>query len=356
MTTAFPPVEDALLRAALLDGDAASTAFAEWRALADLERGQEMGQLRMLPLLYANMERLHFGDPVMARLRAVHRHAWAEARRRQNCAATVVRLLAGQDIPVMFTKGVALAGGYYPDAALRPMQDVDILVPRARAEAAVGIMLAAGWQFMEAYPDYIAGGARRVAFMALNNGLGLRDAHGNEADVHWDGVHECALPFVSEWFWNEAEVFTVGGEQALRLGAGPLLFHAIGHGLRPNPMSPLRWVADAAMILRQRGAQIDWDRFWHMARRARMDARLSEGLATVERITGRPLPDGARRAAKASAVERLENAAFRKARDGEYLGIAIWLLRVAKMLRLSGGARGAVLIRILRQWLTVRMA
>lgn len=355
MTTPFLPVEEALLKAALLDGPAARAAFVQWQALADLERGQETGQLRMLPLLYANMERLGVADPVMGRLRAVHRHAWAEARRRQNCAATVVRLLAGQDIPVMFTKGVALANGYYPDAALRPMQDVDILVPRERAEAAVATILAAGWRFMEPYPDYIAGGARRAAFMTLNNGLGLRDAHGNEADVHWDGVHECALPFVSEWFWSEAEGFAVAGEQALRLGPGPLLFHVIGHGLRPNPMSPLRWVADAAMILRQRGERIDWDRFWQTADRARMAARLSEGLARVERITGGPLPDGARRAARASAVERLENAAFRKARDGEYPGIAIWLLRAAKMLRLSGGASGGILIRILRQWLNARM-
>ena len=356
MIQAFSQAEDALLRATLRDGDEAIEAFAEWRTLFDFEGKHEAGEFRMLPLLHANLARLGVKDPIMGRLRGIHRHAWAEGQRRQRSAAIVLRLLAGAGIPTMFTKGLALAQEYYPDPSLRPMQDIDLLVPRDRAEGAIDILQEAGWHFMDPLSVYSQGGIERAAFMVLNNGLGMRDGRGNEADVHWHAQHECVVPILSDWFWTDTEKLVICGEWSVRPGPGPLLFHVISHGLRPNVMSPMRWVADASMILKRSGSDIDWLTFWEMASRASVEARLAEGLAVVERISLRPLPKGARNSGRVTFIELLENRAFRTAKMGQFPGLSLLLLRFAKLLRLWRAIDVLTLLVIIRQWFKVRYA
>jgi hypothetical protein len=351
MIQTFTDAEDALLRAALRDGDAALEAFAQWRALFDFEGQHEAGQFRLLPLLHANMARLGCKDPVMARLRGVHRHAWAEGQRRQYAAAIVLRVLAGAAIPTLVTKGLALARDYYPDLSLRPMQDMDLMVPRDRAEEAVAVLQDAGWRFITPQDAYAQGGAGRAAFMILRHGLDMVDGSGNEADLHWRPLFECAVPDFSDWFWQGAEPLSISGEWSLRPQPGPLLFHVVSHGLQPNVISPLRWVADASMILKRSGSDIDWDMFWNMARRVRNERRLAEGLAIVERISASPLPAGARRQARATLVEQLEINAQRGASMGELRGLPLLQLRLSRALRLWSEGGASTLLLVMRQWL-----
>jgi hypothetical protein len=351
MTQSLSRAEDALLRAALRDGDAALEAFAEWREFFDFEGKHEAGQFRLLPLLHANMARLGCRDPVMARLRGVHRHAWVEGQLRQRSAAIVLRLMNEASIPTLITKGLALAQDYYSDQSLRPMQDMDLLVPLDHAEEAVSVLQEAGWQFIYPLNAYSLGGEERAALMVLRNGLGMMDSSRNEVDLHWRPLHDCVVPQISDWFWRDREPLPISGERSSRPGPGPLLFHVISHGLRPNPMSPLRWIADATMILKRSGSDIDWDTFWEMARRSRLERRLSEGLTIVERISLCLLPPGARKDGKASLVEILEVAANRGSKMGEFRGFSLLLLRVAKLLRLRSEADTSTLIIVIRQWL-----
>lgn len=79
--------------------------------------------------------------------------AWREARRDAAIAAlaqqAALRLaLAGlgeAGIAAVALKGVALAWRHYPEAALRPMRDIDLLVPHARAIEAFAVLTAAGF-------------------------------------------------------------------------------------------------------------------------------------------------------------------------------------------------------------------
>lgn len=356
MALIFSPAEDALLRAALRDGDDALEAFAEWRQLFDFEGEHEAGQFRILPLLHANMVRLGSKDPIMARLRGIHRHAWAEGQRRQHSAAVVLKLLNRENIPTMFTKGLALAQDYYDDQSLRPMQDLDLLVPRSRAEQALEILQQAGWRFMDPLNAYSKGGEERAAFMVLNNGLGLRNAQGSEVDLHWHPLHECGLTCVTNWFWCETEPLTISGISSVRPGPGPLLLHVLSHGLRPNPMSPLRWVADASMIVKRSGTVIDWERFWSIARRCQMEKRLSEGLAIVEQVSLFSLPPGARKEGRSSLVEVLERRAYGGAKKGRLSGVSLLLMRISKLIRLCRAENRPSAFILICQWFRAQTA
>lgn len=345
--------EITLLEATLLDGEAALAAFARWRAAFDFEGEHEAAAFGLLPLVHANMARLGLQDPVMARLGGVRRYGWTQGQRRQSAALAAVRLLAAGAIPVMLPRGPALAEDYYPEAALRPRQDIDLLVRAGDAETALRLLAQGGWKPNAALP---APGKARADYIALNPGIGLRSAAGIELILNWRAIGESSEPELERWFWASAETLDLGEVQVLRPGPGQLLFHALCNGLQARAAPSLLWVVDAAMILRQRGSVIDWPVFWAVARQARLEMRLTNGLAAVARIARLDLAPGARRKVQRSAVELLEGAALSRTRQGATPGLALWLGRFAKVLRLGQGHGLTGAARLIAAWPGLRRA
>src|SRR4029077_20955236 len=117
-----------LLKAALLDGDAAIAACRAWRPTLDFET-ISYGQQRLLPLLQHNLTRFGIDDPLLERFRGIRRYFWV---RNLKAMAFARRLFAALDhigVPFIVLKGAAIVACYLPDRSLRPMDDIDILVP-----------------------------------------------------------------------------------------------------------------------------------------------------------------------------------------------------------------------------------
>jgi hypothetical protein len=70
--------------------------------------------------------------------------------------------------------------------------------------------------------------------------------------------------------------------KTLAPAATDLLLHICVHGLRPNPVPPLRWVVDANIIFKE--ATVDWDRLVRMAERLRFSYRMREALRYLTRF------------------------------------------------------------------------
>jgi hypothetical protein len=98
------------------------------------------------------------------------------------------------------------------------------------------------------------------------------------------------------------------------------LLHVVAHGGRWNPVPPVRWIADAALIRRGSADGIDWSRFVAEARRRRLTARLGAGLGRLVDAIGFPVPatvvDELRRTATTS-LERWAQRAATKPVGGE---------------------------------------
>ena len=113
-----------------------------WSAIAAMAAAQ-----RLEPLLAWQTERN--GWPVPEALAG----AWREARReaalatlaQQSALRLALAKLGEAGIAAVALKGVALAWRHYPEAALRPMRDLDLLVPEPRALEAFAAMTAAGF-------------------------------------------------------------------------------------------------------------------------------------------------------------------------------------------------------------------
>jgi hypothetical protein len=68
------------------------------------------------------------------------------AERRAQVIREVASAFGAREVRAALIKGAAYAGTIYPDAAERPMQDVDLLVPRAQLADAVRVMQELGFE------------------------------------------------------------------------------------------------------------------------------------------------------------------------------------------------------------------
>ncbi len=134
-----------LLHAALDEAEAAMKAWRRWRELVEFDDLDEP-ENRLLPLVYRNLGTQLADDPVVGRMRGVYRLTWTRNQLLASAGAEAVRELAAQGVPTLLLKGAALSLLNYRDMGVRPMADVDVLVPPAQARIAMDCLLSAGWQ------------------------------------------------------------------------------------------------------------------------------------------------------------------------------------------------------------------
>lgn len=279
IAAAWPDTEQTLLlKAALSDGSAALEAFARWRGLIDLSAPMDAGSFRLLPLAYVNLTRLGCADPEMARLKGIYRHSWCAAQSHLHVARSLVDQCAAMNVTVMTLKGLALAHAYYDSPALRPMSDIDVMVPADRADQVIAALKEDGWQLTEPHLHSMSEFVRR-----RSHALSLRDPKGNEVDLHWRPLAELVARGAAEAMWLTAVPISLGGSVAQRPDAEQLLLQVCVHGTRPNLLPPIRWIADAVTIIRKTGAALEWSRLVEFAGQERVQHRLGLALDYLAR-------------------------------------------------------------------------
>jgi hypothetical protein len=308
----FPAgAHEALVRASILDGEAALAAWREWRRTVDFDR-IDQASYRMVPLLYRNLERLRVDDPLLGTLRGIYRRTWCENLLLFRRLARVIGDLRAAGVESMVLKGAALASQAYGDAGARSMADFDLLVRRAEFGRARDVLLAAGWSAgrigAEAWdrgPDAFHEEEGSISFRQEGDALRVLDLHSSVLRLYADRP----VPFPEESLWRSAERFDVLGVPALRLGPGHALLHVLWHGVQAQQVAAIRWVPDAHLLLRARGRDVPWGPLLAEARRHRVLAPLREGLEFLSSRYATPVPAAVLRSLRRtplSVVERVE--------------------------------------------------
>jgi hypothetical protein len=283
--------QETLLRAALLSSpqsrQAALAAWQEWRP--NLEHGLDASTFRLLPLVYHNLKQHGLDDPLLGRLKGVYRKTWVENQLLFQQSAPILDLFAAAGIPTLVLKGAALVQRYYGDPGLRPMRDVDVLVPSAERPAAFQALQAAGWQ-AQVHPGLSA--SALPAFLDLRHAIAFRKNQ-QEFDLHWHLLMDHLDPGSDDEFWQAAQPFEFSGRPSLALCPTDSLLHVCVHGLHWEGDAPLRWIPDALSILRSPGAAIDWPRLPGLAQPRRLGLILATALDFLRRRFDAPIPQQA---------------------------------------------------------------
>ncbi|HYC87727.1 MAG TPA: nucleotidyltransferase family protein [Thermoanaerobaculia bacterium] len=231
------------LRAALRGQTAAWPSLSEDEVRTLVDHG-------LAPLVYA-------AQPLEP-LRNAAIHAAALEPLRAADLREVLAALAARGIGVLILKGTALAYDVYAAPELRPRGDVDLLVPREQAEAAIELFRDLGFT-----SRLTSGDEHNVRQVTLRRG-------GHEYDLHWDIANSPLFASVLSFEQLHAIPLPRLGEHARGLSHPDALLLACIHRVaHHHDLERLIWLVDIA-LLRARMSRDEHARFWRQAADARV--------------------------------------------------------------------------------------
>ena len=273
--------QELLLKAAVLHGETAISAWKEWISSVDIER-LDWGSYRLIPLLYQNLSELGVDDPIMKRLKGVYRYTWCKNQVLFGAMSRFLPSFSEAGINTMVLKGPALVLLHYGDYGLRPMDDFDILVPTERATDAINLLKEHGFvPVKEKSPETI---------LPKRHSTPFRNSSQLNLDLHWHIFEDTASGADDSDFWDAAVPVTVNGVSSCALNPADQMLHAFVHGIKWNAAPPFRWIADAMTIVKTSGNEIDWGRLVEKARKCRFVLPVRDGLVYLQEEFGANVP------------------------------------------------------------------
>jgi putative nucleotidyltransferase-like protein len=275
--------QELLLRAALLEGDAAREAYRLWCARTDIEHLDE-GSYRLLPQLGRNLLRLgldasHRDDPVARRLTGVLRHTWSGNQVTLRLAqASVDRLAAAGIIPLVLPEVSLLQ--YYGHLGARPVESLKLFVPEHGLSVALPVLGAQGW-----------GPLPRLAGPALHGALtGFRlDLGDQRLDLVARVLPNCASAETDDRLLAGAGPSGLGVSGARTLWPGDELLYTCRRAAQWDDIPAFRWLADGFTVVAN-GGIADWDRVLAQAERYDVSLALAESARYLAEALGAPIP------------------------------------------------------------------
>jgi hypothetical protein len=274
--------QELLLRASLFAGKEGLASYHEWARRVDID-ALDYGSLRMLPLLYRNLRRLGTESPHLDRLKGTYRQTYYQNKLAFYRGFALLNSLKEAGIETMILKGAAMISLYYGDPGLRPMSDFDILVPPGQALAAIAAIRCSGWQPRKGIP-------LNAKTVTVHYSWPFSLPATTELDLHWYVFDQCCYPKADDELWDAAVTGCVDGSSVRGLCATDQLLHTCIHGMEWNTVSPLRWVADAAIIFDRDADRIDWDRLIRHAQQRRLILAARDTLTYLRDKFHAPVP------------------------------------------------------------------
>ena len=232
----------------------------------------------MAPEVWHRLAKAHFD---VAAINALFLEEWA----------AVVQCLAEHRIETLAIKGAALAGTLYGNVALRPMQDLDLLLHQAQVPEA---HIALGHRgYVPVKEEHFPGAA--AAFESQVS-LARRDSVTTMTyvcELHW---HLLDSPFYQrtmplDWFWDTAVPLQLEDTTTKTLGPEARLLHLCTHLALHHHGERLLWYCDIDRLIRHHGGSLDWDELIARAETYRLVLSLRTVLAqTIEQFDA-PVPD-----------------------------------------------------------------
>jgi hypothetical protein len=238
----------------------------------------------------ARADRLAVLPPAVRQLLQVARRAqaaqttWLRHWRRR-----VLACLSTAGIPTIVLKGGYLAEAVYPAPQLRPMVDLDLLVPRQHHEAARQALAELGYRGVETY-NY---GEEHNLALGKDTQLVAPRGRGVPVELHWDLIRRAERQTEPDLdrIWRQARPWTVDGVGVLAMSPEDLLLHLCLHlASEFHSFEQLLWFSDIDALLRHPNHPLDWPRLIQMARADQAARAVYTTLLLCRELLETPVP------------------------------------------------------------------
>jgi hypothetical protein len=260
----------------------------DWKRLDTCAREHDLG-----PRAYAGLRANGVIDAVPPLVRgSLQEQYFATAIRNTVLLRELSRLLSAfrsQGIPVILLKGASLAATIPGIVALRPMRDIDLLVPDSDVPAAERLFEASGYALE---PDYQA---RRDWYRAHHYHLAFHSHPSTgpaiACEVHWQ-LERVSRPFAidTEGLWARSQPVTVNGAGARALSPEDVLLHLCLHACKHRLAGGFRAFCDIADVIRGFAGQLDWTQLHARANEWRIAGFVYVPLWLTQMLLGASAP------------------------------------------------------------------
>jgi hypothetical protein len=245
----------------------------------------------LTPLLYSRLKQSGAQASVPAdvweRLRRAYRASAVRSMSLYGELRKVLERLRSSGIKVTMLKGAYLGEAVYGDAALRPMVDVDLLVPRADLPKAQAVLLDMGGVHQQ-FEDIESTCKTKCHIPQVH----IRDL---TIEIHWNIASPTGPVRVdADVLWNRARPAATAGVEVLALSPEDLLLHlclhtsykdSLGAGLRP--------LCDIAETIRRFRSEVDWAQVGERAREWGASRHVGLTLHLARSMLAAGVPDDA---------------------------------------------------------------
>ena len=260
-----------LLRAALLEDERAAEAWHRLRLDFDVD-ALNLGEVRLLPLVYDRLRRLGIDDPALPKLRGLYRRTWYLSQVLLDRLKEALRAVDERDVEPLVVSSWELPVRYYRDLGLRAVEQLQLLVRPERVSGAARALSEAGWSGPLEPSE---------AFLRSRHSAPYEAENGDVCVVRWRLFHEYSVPgrVEPEDLFEPTTAFELGGVPARGLSPSDELLDVCIGGARMSHWPNLSWIPDALAVLRAPDTSVDWERLLIQARRLRATLRIHDALA-----------------------------------------------------------------------------
>jgi len=185
--------------------------------------------------------------------------------------------LEKRDIQVIVLKGAALLNTVYRDVALRPMEDIDLMVRQEHLNELENVLGSMGFAQNRLYPG------------SFGKGILSIDIHSDLLSSHRIRSRQAILDIRPEDAWSSS--IPINGSSSLyRLSLNVNLI-ALSFHLLKHRYDRLIWFVDIAESIKTYQSMLDWQDLIEYSRSVRADRLLLYTLLLARRLLGLRVPD-----------------------------------------------------------------
>jgi hypothetical protein len=227
----------------------------DWSGVADIALATNLG-----PILYQAVNQVDSDaklHDILERLRSSYFETASRNMLLVNNLTVLLQKLWGANIPVIVLKGGALAQTVYPDLALRPMVDLDLLLSFPDLEKAIEILETEGYGPIDLQP------------LADDSGLFWSEQsfarpgdQNHPVEIHWHLLDSPSYTsrFSTEDVIQRATTFSINNHEALMLCPEDQLLHLSAHYIYHHMGNLPAAQVDIGLIVERYKQEIEWDR------------------------------------------------------------------------------------------------
>ncbi len=241
------------LEALVLTGRPGRVAFRHWADCVDFENIRAAAT-QLVPALFASYAHANDRLPHYPRMRGVFRLNHLRNGLSLDAAWHTAARLQEHGVEVMIFKGASLALAFYQRPALRPMGDVDIIVPAHDYERANAILQEIGWRYR--YED--------DARLLTEHSCDYINATGQAIDLHVRTLLEVRNPAFDDGVFRRAQSFNWRGMEVRIPSPEDEALIGMVSAMRELGAVRLLWILDLARIIAA-SPRFDWRGVWQNA-------------------------------------------------------------------------------------------